>query len=417
MATEDIAITSHPNDNEFNNMDSSSTGKRWRNLLAFWMLGLCNNYGYVVVLTAAHDILVSKFGSNDHDKTNSSITNTTIDSRGCNAVSTGAILLADIVPCLLVKLMVPFLPFFVHIRMATCVLCSIAGFLAVSLGESQWITVFGVILTSISSGLGEVSIVSYSHKFGKESIASWSSGTGGAGIIGAFSYTGLTMIMSSENALLAMLIVPVIQAIAFWLLMVHPEERPIVKYGIDSQEEIVKMPKKSIPEKFQLLPKLLVYLIPLTLVYFFEYFINMGLYELIQFDGIWLSHSEQYRWLQVDYQIGVFISRSSATFITFKKVWLMAILQGLNVILFSTEAIFFFIPNIWIIFVVTFWEGLLGGGAYVNTFYSMVQTIPAEDLKDSLGIVTMADSLGITLAGWTAMEAHSAICKLPRPIR
>lgn len=35
---------------------------RWRNLVAFWILGLCNNYGYVVMLSAAHDILDSKFG-------------------------------------------------------------------------------------------------------------------------------------------------------------------------------------------------------------------------------------------------------------------------------------------------------------------------------------------------------------------
>lgn len=35
---------------------------RWRNLVAFWILGLCNNYGYVVMLSAAHDILQTKFG-------------------------------------------------------------------------------------------------------------------------------------------------------------------------------------------------------------------------------------------------------------------------------------------------------------------------------------------------------------------
>lgn len=34
---------------------------RWRNLVAFWILGLCNNYGYVVMLSAAHDILAMKF--------------------------------------------------------------------------------------------------------------------------------------------------------------------------------------------------------------------------------------------------------------------------------------------------------------------------------------------------------------------
>lgn len=30
---------------------------RWRDLTAYWLLGLCNNYGYVVMLCAAHDII------------------------------------------------------------------------------------------------------------------------------------------------------------------------------------------------------------------------------------------------------------------------------------------------------------------------------------------------------------------------
>lgn len=29
----------------------------WRDLTAYWILGLCNNYGYVVMLSAAHDII------------------------------------------------------------------------------------------------------------------------------------------------------------------------------------------------------------------------------------------------------------------------------------------------------------------------------------------------------------------------
>lgn len=29
----------------------------WRDLTAYWLLGLCNNYGYVVMLSAAHDII------------------------------------------------------------------------------------------------------------------------------------------------------------------------------------------------------------------------------------------------------------------------------------------------------------------------------------------------------------------------
>lgn len=30
---------------------------RWRDLVAFWILGLCNNFGFVVMLTAANDII------------------------------------------------------------------------------------------------------------------------------------------------------------------------------------------------------------------------------------------------------------------------------------------------------------------------------------------------------------------------
>lgn len=41
--------------------DTASTPAKdkglWRDLVAYWLLGLCNNYGYVVMLTAAHDII------------------------------------------------------------------------------------------------------------------------------------------------------------------------------------------------------------------------------------------------------------------------------------------------------------------------------------------------------------------------
>nr|KAF6283671.1 CLN3 lysosomal/endosomal transmembrane protein, battenin [Pipistrellus kuhlii] len=32
-------------------------GAHWKNVVGFWILGLCNNFSYVVMLSAAHDIL------------------------------------------------------------------------------------------------------------------------------------------------------------------------------------------------------------------------------------------------------------------------------------------------------------------------------------------------------------------------
>lgn len=34
-----------------------SKRRKLRCLIAYWILGLCNNYGYVVMLTAAEDII------------------------------------------------------------------------------------------------------------------------------------------------------------------------------------------------------------------------------------------------------------------------------------------------------------------------------------------------------------------------
>lgn len=112
-----------------------------------------------------------------------------------------------------------------------------------------------------------------------------------------------------------------------------------------------------------------------------------------------MSKSEQYRWFQVSYQVSVFISRSSVNFFQFPYIWLLAALQIFNMIYFSLEAVYFFTPNIYIIFGLIFWEGLVGGSAYVNTFYRIRNEVPPEKRPFAMGITTFADSPGITLAG------------------
>lgn len=380
---------------------------RWRNLIAFWILGLCNNYGFTIVVSAAKDIL--------HDQFNDGANSTWNDGenlRDCNQLSTGAMLLANILPCLIVKCTVPFMPFYVRLRITVCVVTSALGLLSISLGGTKFLTIFGVVLGSISTGLGEISILPYLHKYAKENITSWSSGTGASGIVAATAYTALKTILSTENTILVMLIVPIAQAIAFGLILVPPNDKLIVNADNEDKQQ---PPKKTILKKISLLPRLWIYYVPLGLVYFFEFFINMGMYELVQFDNIWLDSKAQYRWLHTVYQVGVFISRSSTTFITFDKIWPMTVFQFVNVLYFGVEVIYYVTPSIWIVFAITLWEGLLGGGAYVNTFCKMSDEIRPDDLRDSLGIVTFADALGITLASWAAIGVHPKICQMPRP--
>lgn len=51
--------------------------------------------------------------------------------------------------------------------------------------------------------------------------------------------------------------------------------------------------------------------------------------ELVQFDMSWLNRAAQYRWFQVAYQLGVFISRSSVAFIRLPFPWTYVVLQVL----------------------------------------------------------------------------------------
>lgn len=388
-------MTEYQSNNVLVNEKDSSPKKSsyYRSLVAYWLLGLTNNYGYVVMLTAADDIIRDSRPSEP-----------THGPRNCKYMSTGAILLADIIPALTVKLLAPYFPFFVNLRMLIITLSAAGGFIIVAFSESITISIMGVALTSFCSGLGEVTLLQYSTFHDKNVISSWSSGTGGAGVIGAVSYTLLTA-MGLKQTLLVMLVVPLTMAISFWIILPSPNTENIKHLEIQRQvnSEEVERPLDALSKKLKLVPGLLKYMIPLGTVYIFEYFINQGTFELIKINNDFVSVDKQYHWLQVTYQVGVFISRSSVNIFHIKNIWVLSVLQLLNVAIYTTEAIFIYIPYFWIVIAFTLWEGLLGGAAYVNTFYRVSSEVREEDKQFSMATTSFADSIGITIAGLLAI--------------
>ncbi|XP_078677536.1 battenin-like [Branchiostoma floridae x Branchiostoma belcheri] len=398
----------------------------WMNILAFWFLGLCNNFGYVVMLSAAHDIL-----KQEEHQGNSTVTQSGFNKSNqydCNPISTGAILLADILPALTVKMTAPYFIQSIHysIKVAAVVLFGAASFLIVAFSHTVEVSVLGVACASIASGLGELTFLGLTSFYHRSSVSAWSSGTGGAGVGGALSYAGLLQIgVSARNSLLIMLSVPFTLSISFWLILekrwasagssIPVADREPLLAESDGRPAPARQsgPNLSLTQKFQLVkPLVCKYMAPLFLVYVAEYFINQGLFELIFFRNIWLSHSEQYRWFQVIYQIGVFISRSSVSIVQIHALWLLAFFQFVNVGLFLLEVLHPFLPSIWIVFAMILWEGLLGGAAYVNTFYKMSHEIAEEHREFSLGVTSQADSCGIAVAGAIAIPVHNVLCSI-----
>lgn len=118
----------------------------------------------------------------------------------------------------------------------------------------------------------------------RENITAWSSGTGASGIVAAMLYSILRKYLETPTTILIMLYVPVAQAIAFWILLIHPDKNSSMISIVGGNEKIIiKPPKKTMSKKISLLKKLWIYCIPLGLVYLFEFFINTGLVSCKQF--------------------------------------------------------------------------------------------------------------------------------------
>lgn len=154
-------------------------------------------------------------------------------------------------------------------------------------------------------------------------------------------------------------------------------------------------------------------MLPLLLVYIGEYTINQGVAPTLLFP-LKSSPFQHYRAFypayNAIYQVGVFISRSSTPFFRIHNLYFPSFLQIANLALLTSHALFNFIPTIYIVFAIVFWEGLLGGLVYVNTFAEISDQVPREDREFSLGATTVSDSGGICIAGFIGMAFEVWLC-------
>lgn len=65
-------------------------------------------------------------------------------------------------------------------------------------------------------------------------------------------------------------------------------------------------------------------------------------------------------------------------------------LQVVNAVLLLLAVRFLFLPSAWLVFAVILYEGLLGGAAYVNTFYFISKEVSSRILNLSLVTTTLA---------------------------
>ncbi|POV99349.1 hypothetical protein PSHT_13579 [Puccinia striiformis] len=280
--------------------------KNFNFCLSLFLFGLLNNVLYVIIISAALDLVPSD-------------------------VPTGVILIADITPSLIVKIG---WPYFVKgkiqysRRILSCSVLSFAGMMVIVIFSSVPLRLFGISLASLSSGLGEMTFLQLTTRYPSQSGVSWfASGTGAAGVVGAGLWWLLRHLDLADMSLIHLLL-----SVAFSKSSPRPERRrsrergeyevvsqtdQSVNESITTTTTIVPVHKQlSFKDKIRLAkPLLMPYMLPLFAVYFAEYTINTGIAPTLLyppptknhahsiFSLIFKSLRDYYPFWQLTYQI------------------------------------------------------------------------------------------------------------------
>ncbi|XP_074787123.1 battenin-like [Athene noctua] len=351
----------------------------------------------------------------------------------CNRVSTGAVLLADILPTLVIKMAAPF---FFHLlpyngRVVASALCMWGSspwwprpggwrpaWGGRVYGAALWVTRApppGVLLASAASGLGEVTLLPLAGSYPGVGVPCWASGTGGAGLGGALGWAGLMGAgLPLRHALLPGLALPMVSLGSYFFLLLPPTPLPPAPPPAPlphpPAHPPLPPPTSTWTHKWAAAKVALPHALPLALVYFAEYFINQGLLELFYFPSSPMSPAQQYRSAQLLYQAGVFASRSAPRRLRPRRIGLLALLQLLLAAFLLAAVAVNLLPGAGLLLALVAGEGLVGGAAYVGAIQNVEEQAEPRLRPPALTVVAGADTGGVALAGGAALGVHRIFC-------
>lgn len=392
----------------------SKRAKPYRNFVAFWILGLLNNFLWVVMNAGAGSI---------------------------NEAGIALVYLVNVVPSLTMKLTGPYWFHYVSYRcrmhvmafLMVCCLCIVAW------GRGNHIKLLGVACCSVAAGMGEASILAMTSFYDAQScLAAWSSGTGFAGIAGyLWSLTFDAIDTCFQVQLMVALWIPAAWLLTFYGLLGIPwidkervtldqlEESEAEELSHVESETSVNMSETSSSchsasevatgrltskERFFFILSLWPYTVPLLFVYVSEYAIQSGLWAAMGFpvtDPI--SRRNWYKWSNFTYQVGVFISRTFFILIcrSRKVLWTGGLLQIFMGVFFTFAAVQPF--GGWWLLAPSLFVGFLGGGVYVGAFSLIAKEQKAEFVELALCSASVADTIGMIFANVLGLMAQGCI--------
>jgi battenin len=247
---------------------------------------------------------------------------------------------------------------------------------------SKWFSLecVGIFFIGFSSNLGESILLCYmSHRHKEPLLKSWGSGTGMAGIAGAgYSFICRFATISNFWSFIGVSPVVIIYGLVFYLILdKSPEEEP----EPDRKTSLLDVgapdaaPRSSVEFSHicdcSTFGKIWWYMFNCGAVYFLEYVMQGVFADNALAPDDRKKYKYSFELLNLCYQMGVFLSRSSLAFFRFPWVWILTLIQSQLFILWQTQALYHFMP-FWLMCVTMVIVGLFGGCSYVNVFHMVM---------------------------------------------
>ncbi|KAH0570817.1 CLN3 protein [Spironucleus salmonicida] len=377
----------------------------WQTNLGFMLLGLMNNFSYVIGISAAIDIVEKEFPKS-------------------------IVLLCDIGPGFLISFIYPFFHQYFNIKIVAFVisLFGVLGYILAGLSATygKAIGLCGVICFSCQIG-NEGPSLAHSGKFLPDCTSSFCIGMGIAGLLGAGGYALLTSVFHIEYQIIlySFCPLPLLLNLGVWLTFRKPsvklqleleaQQSNVQNTNVEEITEVssnlsvsgiterdnVEEPKTaevdytSIKEKGKTVKHNLLCFVSLWSVYVFQYTTTTGVNPTLIFGG---EEKTYYRVAAFAIRIGNLIGRTSILYYTF-PYWSLAVFSAACLclfVLFVLQSLYRFITSIWIMLAICPLIGFCSGVIYSDTMtWVQKRNLHPNQRSYGLAVAGMCTNLGV----------------------
>ena len=365
-----------------------------RHWICFCILGIINNFHFVIVLSSAYSLALS-----------------------FNALNLiGVISWATVILGMAARVVntVWLLNTSSYLRvMGSCLVAAVGlVMLVLSTQMSFWVAIVAICLIGAYSAMGENVVLGYLRHFSPTLTGAWSCGTGWSGVAGTLGYLLMFSVFKWSNELIYALCVPtiIVHVLAFHYIY-ETSKAHIAATAAENEDGLPSLPAQSetfsarCQHMWRVFQAVRSPAIHLALVYFLEYVCIVGFASAANpvkgpnDSGDWW-YNNAYEILSFCYQAGVLVSRSSIGFVQIRRIELLSLAQTVNFFVWFAQAYWHFIP-LPLQFVLMVWVGLMGGGMYVNVFYLLQRAdgggvaVAKEDRELAINLVATGYYVGI----------------------